>query len=140
MVLIVSSNILNAIHRHSMSAYPEECCGLLVGAFTDDGKDVQAAWRLENRSEDDPERRYLIPPDTYMKLEQRAEDEDREIVGIYHSHPDHPSQPSEFDRRHALPLFSYVITSVVDGQSEGLECWVLEPDRQSFLKEEIVVR
>lgn len=140
MVLIITSNLLNAIHRHSMDAYPEECCGVLVGHAGSDGKEIEAAWRLENLHEDNPERRYLITPETYMELEERAADRDQELVGIYHSHPDHPAKPSEFDRKHALPFFSYVITSVVDGQSEDLKCWMLEDDRQSFKREEIVVR
>lgn len=131
------------MHRHAMNAYPKECCGVLVGRVTGDGKEVEAAWRLDNVAADegrDARRRYLIAPKTYVHLEERADEQGVEIVGVYHSHPDHPANPSDFDREHALPFLSYVIVSVRDGKSEDLGVWLLADDRQSFLKEELVVR
>lgn len=141
MVLIVTSDMLDAINRHALTAYPLECCGVMAGTAGDDGKEAEVLWRLENHApEEEAKRRYVIEPEAWMQLEDKAAEEGRELVGIYHSHPDSPSEPSEFDRRHALPFLSYMIVSVVDGTSEAVDTWVLEPDRQSFFKEEVVVR
>lgn len=141
MVLIVTSDMLDAINRHAMTAYPDECCGVMAGRVDDDGKEAEVLWRLENQApEEEADRRYVIEPEAWMQLEDKAAEQGRELVGIYHSHPDSPSEPSEFDRSHALPFLSYMIVSVVDGTSETVETWVLEPDRQSFFNEEVVVR
>lgn len=141
MVLIVTSDMLDAINRHALTAYPRECCGVMAGTAGDDGKEVEVLWRLENHApEEEADRRYVIEPEAWMQLEDKAAEEGRELIGIYHSHPDRPSEPSEFDRRHALPFLSYMIVSVVDGSNEAVDTWVLQPDRQSFFKEEVVVR
>ena len=89
-------------------AYPHECCGALIGR---DGV-VTEAFALPNTTEEGPRRRFLVRPDDYRAAEARARETGLELLGFYHSHPDHPARPSQYDLDHAWPLFSYVIVSV----------------------------
>jgi proteasome lid subunit RPN8/RPN11 len=126
------------IHNHAKETYPEECSGVIVGMDTGEMKVVVGVWRAENTHEDERSRRFLIDPLIYMKLEQQANERDMDVLGIYHSHPEHPAEPSEYDREHAWPNFSYIIASVSSEQVEDMRSWVLKEDRSGYDEEPIV--
>lgn len=126
------SGVVEEIQRHGSETYPEECCGGLLGERRNGAVRVARAERVENRRTEQRSRRYTIDPRDYLRLERLAEEAGLSVVGIYHSHPDHPAVPSEFDREHALPYFHYLIVAVAAGRAEDFACWVLDEDRESF--------
>jgi proteasome lid subunit RPN8/RPN11 len=128
-----------AIMQHGEAAYPFEGCGLLLGRAEDGRKSVVRVLPVENTRETEAQHnRYLIPPEVVMKAEQRAAREGLDIVGFFHSHPDHPEQPSDFDREHAWPWYSYLITSVRKGRAIKTAAWILADDRGAFTPEDLI--
>jgi proteasome lid subunit RPN8/RPN11 len=93
---------------------------------------VTAVVALPNTTEEGPRRRFLVRPSDYQLAEQRAGELGGEILGFYHSHPDHPARPSQFDLDHAWPTFAYVIVSVMSGSARDMTVWFLKEDRSSF--------
>jgi proteasome lid subunit RPN8/RPN11 len=136
--LKIGTGDVGNIHDHAKETYPEECSGVIVGMNTGEIKVVVDVWRAENTHEDERSRRFLIDPLVYMKLEQQANERGMDVLGIYHSHPDHPAEPSEYDREHAWPNFSYIIASVSSEQVEDMRSWVLKDDRSGYDEESIV--
>jgi proteasome lid subunit RPN8/RPN11 len=126
------------IHEHAKETYPEECSGVMVGVHTGEMKVVVDVWRAENTHEDERSRRFLIDPREYIAFEKRADERDMDILGVYHSHPDHPAEPSEYDRDHAWPGWSYIIASVSGEEIKDLRSWLLKDDRSGYTEEEIV--
>lgn len=122
-----------AIRAHGRETFPHECCGALLGR---DGV-VQEAHALANTTEEGPRRRFLVRPDDYRGAEQRARDTGLELLGFYHSHPDHPARPSQYDLDHAWPSFSYVIVSIMAGEDKLLTSWRLKADRSAFDEEPV---
>jgi len=118
-------SVADEIRRHGEEAYPAECCGALVGRVAGEVKEVVRLEPAVNRRTDDPHR-YLISPDDVRRLEAGLKSEGLEIVGYYHSHPDHPAVPSAFDADHAWPWYSYVIVRVDGGRGADLASWVLD--------------
>jgi proteasome lid subunit RPN8/RPN11 len=140
MAISLTEDQMGAIRRHAARTYPFECCGFLVGRTEGGEKVVGALWPVENvREEEAQRRRYLIDPRSVLESEQRARREEVDILGVYHSHPDHPAEPSEFDREHAWPFFSYIIVEVRSGEPKSSRSWTLSEDRSRFLSEEIRV-
>lgn len=132
------SDVLERIRTHGQAAYPEECCGFLLGQATSDGNRASTTLRVDNTQEEERERRYLISPDHYLRADREARRRGLDIIGIYHSHPDHPAEPSETDLAWAtFPGYTYVIVSVRGGEPAELTAWSLAPDRSRFLREEI---
>ena len=131
---------LNEIRAHGEADYPYECCGLLIGRFESDGrKTVIETYAISNAREEEAKRnRFLIRPDELMRGERRARERGLDVVGFYHSHPDHPAQPSQYDLEHAWPTYSYIIVSVREGRAEDLFSWEMESDRSRFNEEEIL--
>jgi proteasome lid subunit RPN8/RPN11 len=117
-----------AIRRHGEETFPHECCGALLGK---DGR-VSHAEPLPNTTEEGPRRRFLVRPADYRLAEQRATALGADLLGFYHSHPDHPARPSQFDLDHAWPTFAYVIVSVMAGRAGDMTVWFLKEDRSSF--------
>ena len=137
MMLRLPEAVLAQIHAYGEEAYPEEGAGFLLGA---DGAEraVQAILALSNSRENTARHnRYLISPGDYLKAEMEAERLGLSLIGVFHSHPDHPDRPSEFDREWAQPFFSYVITSVQFGKAVESRSWRLVNDRSQFVEEEI---
>ena len=132
--LDLSDEIDVAIRRHAVEAYPDECCGALLGSF--DGV-VREALRLGNHSDEERRRRFVVTPRDYQAAEARAEALGVELIGFYHSHPDHPAVPSQFDLDHAWPNLSYTIVSVRAGRDGDLRSWRLRPDRSRFEEEPV---
>jgi len=120
--------VATAIRRHGEQTYPHECCGALVGK----GDVVTQAVELPNTTEEGPRRRFLVRPSDYMIAERRASELGGELLGFYHSHPDHPARPSQFDLDHAWPNFHYVIVAVASAVSAAMTVWFLKDDRSSF--------
>jgi proteasome lid subunit RPN8/RPN11 len=136
--MTTTDDVLDAIRTHGAKTYPEECCGLLLGEMTDAGNRVQDTWPVENERATNRERRYTIPPDAYRAADRAAQERGLDIVGFYHSHPDHPAEPSATDLEEAtFPGYTYVIVSVVDGAPDDLTAWSLAPDRSAFEAEPI---
>ncbi|MEW5830834.1 MAG: M67 family metallopeptidase [Chloroflexota bacterium] len=137
MPLQISREILDQIHRHGEAAYPEEGAGFLLGS-DGDSRQVSAIHPLANAREDSARRnRYLITPQDYLQAEVTADRLGLSLIGVFHSHPDHPNRPSEYDREWAQPFFSYIITSVEDGRAVGSRSWRLQEDRSAFVEEKI---
>jgi len=139
-MLRLSSEQEKRIRTDGETAYPNECCGLILGLIDDDGtKNVRHAVEIDNSSEDGEQyHRFLITPENMMKAEQMARARKLEVLGFYHSHPDHPSAPSGYDKDHALPFYSYVIVSVDKGKAQILTSWELTDDRTDFIQENII--
>ena len=136
-MLNVPEDLLKQIHAHGEEAYPEEGAGFMLGS---DGEQrlVSALLPLSNAREDEARHnRYLFTPEDYMKAEIEAECRGLSLLGVFHSHPDHPNRPSEFDREWAQPYFSYVITSVRSGKALESRSWRLVEDRSDFEEEPI---
>lgn len=116
------------LRRHCQAAYPEEACGALFG----DGDGTFAPWRVTELSEapnghgGDHRRRYLVPPDFQLQAERHARSTGQEVLGYYHSHPDHPAEPSEYDRSHAWSGYLYLICAVAQGRSTVLNGFTLQ--------------
>ena len=129
---------MRQIHTHGQDAYPEEGAGLLLGNDNGAKRKVENLLPLSNAREDTARHnRYLITPQDMLQGEREAESLGLDVIGIFHSHPDHPNRPSEYDREWALPWYSYVITSVESDQSADSRSWRLTDDRQKFVEEEI---
>ena len=126
--LVIAPDVDRAIRAHGQETYPHECCGALVGR---DGfvSDVVA---LPNTTEEGPRRRFLVRPTDYREAERRAVELDGELLGFYHSHPDHPARPSQYDLDHAWPTFAYIIVAVAQGVAKDMTVWFLKDDRSSF--------
>jgi proteasome lid subunit RPN8/RPN11 len=139
-MLEIDVTLLAQIHEHGQSAYPEEGAGFLLGL---DGniRTVLSLLPLPNTREDGARHnRYLISPKDYLQGELEAERRNLTLLGVFHSHPDHPDRPSEYDREWAQPFFSYIITSVERGKAVESRSWRLEEDRSAFTEETIQVR
>ena len=138
MALYLTRSGAAAIQKHAVEAYPEECCGIL-GGIDGERREVREAHGIPNARAESRQTRYLIPPDEYVKAEKTFRDKGLDVVGFYHSHPDHPARPSEFDREHAWPWYTYIIVGVNGGRPVLTTAWSLRDDRSTFDREEIVV-
>ena len=156
MPLSLTRHILSQIHAHGEAAYPEEGAGFLLGRVlppspilggeaggeggreASDRRLVTAILELANAREDAARRnRYLLTPQDYLRGEQQATRLGLDVLGVFHSHPDHPNRPSDFDREWAMPWFSYLITSVLSGHAVASRSWRLLEDRSQFVEETI---
>ncbi len=136
-MLEISDSLLQKIRQQARNAYPNECCGLLIGKAEGDRKLALDLRPQENAREDSLHNRYLIEPEAMLTAEKAARTARMDIVGVYHSHPDHPARPSDFDRDHAFPWYSYIIVNVTTGEPGDLTCWMLREDRSAFEPEEM---
>jgi proteasome lid subunit RPN8/RPN11 len=130
---LLAAGVAGAIRRHGEETYPNECCGALLGR----NGSADAIVALPNKTEEGPRRRFLVRPSDYRLAEQRAGDLGAELLGFYHSHPDHPARPSQYDLDHAWPTFAYVIVSVAAGAAADMTVWWLKDDRTIFEKGEL---
>jgi proteasome lid subunit RPN8/RPN11 len=138
MALHISQELVNQIHAHGENSYPEEGAGLMLGRVEGQHKHVTRLMVFANAREASARHnRYLLTAQDYLQGEQEADRLGLDILGVFHSHPDHPNRPSEFDREWAMPWLSYVITSVQSGQAAGSRSWLLSEDRTHFDEEQI---
>ncbi len=152
-MIVLAPQIAAAIEEHGASAFPRECCGVLLGDLDGDSRVVREARPLDNafapslefeqtveRDADEAvgqERRYLISPDAMFALMREERRTKRKVLGFYHSHPNHPARPSETDRVWAMNWYSYLILSVQNGRPAELTCWRLAVDGAAFEAEEV---
>ena len=140
MSLHIPQEILQRIQLHGEDAYPEEGAGLLLGEVRGQGPQVREILPLENEREAGARHnRYQLSPQDYLQGEEIAENLGLAVLGVFHSHPDHPNRPSDFDRQWAWPNFSYIITSVLKGKAAESRSWRLKEDRKTFSEEQIAV-
>ena len=132
--LRLEGQIAEAIRSHGVETYPNECCGALIGS---DGV-VRHVAPLPNTTEEGARRRFLIRPSDYKFVEEEAKRLNQELLGFYHSHPDHPARPSQYDLDHAFPFFWYVIVSIQQARPENMTVWRLADDRSQFREESLV--
>jgi proteasome lid subunit RPN8/RPN11 len=138
--LVIKIDLLNEIHAYCESVYPSEAAGLLLGKVDGGRKIVERIVKVRNSRESSAQHnRYLITPQDMLAGENEAMRWDLDVVGIFHSHPDHPNRPSEFDRQWALPWYSYIITCVQQRIAIGSRSWFLADDRSSFEEEKMDV-
>jgi len=139
-IISISAQILDQIHAHGESTYPEEGAGLLLGKAEGDFRVVTAVLILSNsREEHARHNRYLLTPQDMLRGEHEADNLGVDVIGIFHSHPDHPNRPSDFDREWAIPWYSYIITSVQKGRAVESRSWRLLDDREQFSEERIQI-
>ncbi|MBR5421201.1 MAG: M67 family metallopeptidase [Lachnospiraceae bacterium] len=137
--LFIGAEALAQARKDAERAYPDECCGIFYGKIYEGcNKEVMRAESIRNAF-DETERfhRFRIPAEQMLAAELKARREELDIVGFYHSHPDHDPVPSEYDRSHALPVYSYLIIACREGRAAETENWVLDADTQSFISEEM---
>jgi proteasome lid subunit RPN8/RPN11 len=151
--LWISGYLAEQIRAHGAETYPYECCGALLGrdssavGETDPGinaftpaREILALFPLVNRRDDSPRNRFSVTSEDVLAAEKAAREQGLEVVGWYHSHPDHPARPSQYDRDHAWPWYSYIIVSVQSGAPQEMTSWRLNDDRQEFSEEDIEIR
>ena len=163
-MLKITTEAAEAIRRHAAEGYPLEICGFLVGTAEGETRDVREAWPVRNAWEEDPEararmfaareeagasvgadrweaadaeRRYLVSPRDTVQSMKRARQAGMDLVGIYHTHPEHPAVPSDFDRDAAWPDWSYLILSVRGGEVAEFRSWVLLEEDGQFHEETV---
>jgi proteasome lid subunit RPN8/RPN11 len=137
-VITIAENLLTEIREHGVRDYPYECCGLLLGRYGVEGKLVNETYAISNAREESAKRnRFLIEPAELLRGEKYARSRDLEVVGFYHSHPDSPAAPSQYDLEHAWPTYSYIIVSTRADRATDLFSWEQEPDRSRFNQEEL---
>lgn len=129
------------IRAHVEAGYPAEACGILLGREVNGVKVVEDLRLVVNRWENPAEQthRFLIPPEEVRAAERAATAAGLEIIGFFHSHPDHPARPSAFDREHAWPWYAYLIVSVEDGRAVDWRVWELQEDRSAFVEQPLEV-
>lgn len=152
MILKVKLEHLKTIKKHSLDCYPEECCGLLLGKINAQEKIVVKVIPTENdwenqqdiftdftqHSERSNRNNFSISPQILVKIQQQARQENLDIIGVYHSHPDHPAIPSNFDKAIAWQTYSYIIVSVTAKETKKLLNWSLN-SQGNFEEEKMII-
>ena len=149
--LKISAEVAQQIRHHGAETYPNECCGALLGRDDVEGdvtsaggvrlpiREIVALFPLTNRRDDSPRNRFSVTAEDVRDAEKAAREKKLDVVGWYHSHPDHPARPSQYDREHAWPWYSYIIVSVANGKPEDMTSWRLSDDRSDYACEEIAI-
>ena len=137
----IGTGLAERIRQHGVETYPHECCGALFGC-DENRSDRAAATReildlfpLINRRDDSPQNRFSVTPRDVIEAERAAQARGLAIVGWYHSHPDHPAKPSQYDREHAWPWYSYIIVRVQERVAQEMTSWRLRDDREGYTEE-----
>ncbi len=149
----ITHHLVDKIRAHGAETYPHECCGALLGRDSSvvtgtnpekesltPAREILSLFPLVNRRDDSPRNRFSVTAEDVRDAEKAASAHELEVVGWYHSHPDHPARPSEYDRDHAWPWYSYIIVSVQNGAPQDMTSWRLNDDRQEFSPEGIEIR
>lgn len=145
-ILKLDIEVVSKINGHGAETYPHECCGALLGrdldpaSASDPSREVTALHPLVNRRDDSPRNRFSVTSEDVLEAEKAARAKGIDVVGWYHSHPDHPAQPSDFDRDHAWPWYSYVIVSVMAGVPGVMSSWRLADDRAQMTQEFLTLK
>ena len=136
----IPSSVLREVYDHMEASYPHECCGLLVGRIVNENERVVQTFRkCRNLNTERAHDRYEMDPKCWLNTEREFDNSPWTIVGIYHSHPDHPSRASQTDTDAAWPNYSYVIASVQNGTVASTQSWMLNESEKKFYEEAVVV-
>lgn len=135
-VLKILPQALEVMQKDGIESFPNECCGFLYGSETD-VRQIELAVPVVNSKEGDQRRRFEISPLAYMKAERFAIENNTTLLGVYHTHPQHPAIASEHDLAKAMPYFSYVILSVIDAKVDDVKSWRLYDDKRAFYEETV---
>ena len=140
-MITIPASVMGAIADHLQDQYPEEGAGLLLGEIHGESRHATQALPVANRrSEAERRRRYFIDPLDLLEAERIAEESGVSIVGVYHSHPDHPARPSKTDLELAVPWYVYVITSITDGAAGLSTAWLLDQDKLQMNEVRLVIQ
>ena len=137
--ITVTEGVRMIVENDARQTYPHECCGFLYGKEENGKRTITHAQVVDNTREENRERRFEISPLDYMRAEEHAEQNNLTLLGVYHSHPDHPAIPSEYDLKRALPYFSYIIVSVKKGKIADFYSWRLN-DQGKFEQEQVLFK
>lgn len=133
MSLHLRDDHLSAIAQHGEETYPDECCGVLLGSELNGVRTVERLLPIDNQWDaEERRRRFLITPQDMLRAEREARKDGLDVLGFYHSHPDAPARPSEFDREHAWPWYTYLIASIEGGRYATITGWQLTDDRTTY--------
>ena len=140
-MICLTDVLAEEIRSEGEKAYPNECCGVLLGLLGETGeKSVVQILPISNEfSEGEQYHRFLITPENMLVAEKKARSLKLDVLGFYHSHPDHPARPSDYDREHALPFYSYIIVALEKGEAKEMTSWVLKDDRSAFVAEDVII-
>ena len=138
MPVLIRNGDLQSIMSHAKSTYPEECCGFLLG-LDSVVRTVERIVSVQNVNQDSRRNRYNIDPKDLIRADEEARRSNMSLIGIYHSHPDAPAQPSQFDLEHAWPWYTYLLLSVQNGQRKDVAAWNLSEDRSAFHLDDLKV-
>jgi proteasome lid subunit RPN8/RPN11 len=141
-MIYLSEILAGAIKSEGEKVYPNECCGVLLGTLGEtEEKSITQILPISNEfSEGEQYHRFLITPENMLDAEKKARSLKLDVLGFYHSHPDHPAKPSDYDREHALPFYSYIITAVEKGEARDFTSWILKDDRSAFIAENVIIK
>jgi proteasome lid subunit RPN8/RPN11 len=135
--LVIPERLARQIEAEGAGAYPNECCGIMIGRDEGGRRIVERLEPVANEFEEGERyHRFLITPDVLMRAEKSAGG--KLVLGFYHSHPDHPARPSEYDREHAWPFYSYVIVAITKREPTDLTSWVLDEQTETFKRQDVV--
>ena len=137
--IVLTSEQYQQIEREGEAAYPNECCGAMLGRDLPGGERIVERLLPLGNDFETGERfhRFSISPRDLMRVEKLAGEQKQSVLGFYHSHPDHPARPSEYDREHAWPFYSYIIVSIAKGAALNMTSWLLEEESARFERQEI---
>ena len=119
------------ILHHTLEIYPKEACGILL-SHSENPKQIKEVYPTKNVSLEDQSSRYLVDPLEFLEVDKWAEEQGLDICGFYHSHPDHPSSPSEYDRKLAWDAYLYLILSIRGARFHDARAWIYDPDEARF--------
>ena len=141
--IILSSAIVSQIESEGVAAYPNECCGILVGSDGSTGRIVERIIPMKNTFDASEQyHRFTIDPLALARADEEAAAKGKLVVGFYHSHPDHPAQPSEYDRTHVPPwsFYSHIIVAIEKRKPAAMTCWQMDEETEQFRSQEIIRR
>ncbi len=138
-MVVLPKRLYQQIQHHAERAYPSECCGLLLGETKGQCKSVRRIMETENDAVEMKHKRYCIPPKALLAAENLVREKGWDVLGVYHSHPDHPPRPSEFDRKRAILYFEYIIVGVSKGRVTETGCWIMKKEESEFESEELLI-
>jgi proteasome lid subunit RPN8/RPN11 len=135
-MIIIEQKPLDEMYQDALQSFPDECCGFLFGKEAGEERIITTILVVNNSKEGDKRRRFEIAPKDYLNAERFADENGLQLLGVYHTHPNHPAVPSEHDRVAAQPYFSYIIISVKQNEIAGIRSWQLN-DAFQFEEEKI---
>ena len=122
---------------HARQAYPNECCGAMLGSISDDVKIVREALPLENEFSGPQAARYELRPEDLLAADKAARERKMDLIGIYHSHPDCDAYFSQTDLKNSCPWYSFVVLSIQKGEFNHANSWLPNFEQTEAAKEEL---